>query len=64
MSDCLAVSPSIEADTPVTSQPVSEGFSRFGLRPELLSALEALGYETPSPIQKGAIPELLLGRDL
>jgi ATP-dependent RNA helicase DeaD len=48
----------------VTSQPVSEGFSRFGLRPELLSALEALGYETPSPIQKGAIPELLLGRDL
>jgi ATP-dependent RNA helicase DeaD len=40
------------------------GFSRFGLRPELLSALEAIGFHTPSPIQKAAIPELMLGRDL
>ena len=40
------------------------GFSRFGLRPELLSALDAMGFHTPSPIQKAAIPELLLGRDL
>ncbi|MEB3257546.1 MAG: DEAD/DEAH box helicase [Cyanobacteriota bacterium] len=39
-------------------------FARFGLRPELLSALEALSFQTPSPIQKAAIPELLLGRDL
>jgi ATP-dependent RNA helicase DeaD len=42
----------------------SGGFSGFGLRPELLSALEAMGFHTPSPIQKAAIPELLLGRDL
>jgi ATP-dependent RNA helicase DeaD len=39
-------------------------FARFGLRPELLSALETMGFQTPSPIQKAAIPELLLGRDL
>ena len=39
-------------------------FARFGLRPELLSALKALSFQTPSPIQKAAIPELLLGRDL
>jgi ATP-dependent RNA helicase DeaD len=45
------------------SGPASE-FSRFGLRPEILSALEAIGFQTPSPIQKAAIPELLLGRDL
>jgi ATP-dependent RNA helicase DeaD len=39
-------------------------FARFGLRPEILSALEAMGFHTPSPIQKAAIPELMLGRDL
>ena len=42
----------------------SQGFARFGLGPELLKALEAIGYQEPSPIQKAAIPELLLGRDL
>lgn len=42
----------------------SQGFARFGLGPELLKALEAIGYREPSPIQKAAIPELLLGRDL
>ncbi|MEB3259094.1 MAG: DEAD/DEAH box helicase [Cyanobacteriota bacterium] len=45
------------------AQPAS-GFARFGLRPELLAALDGLGFHTPSPIQKAAIPELLLGRDL
>jgi ATP-dependent RNA helicase DeaD len=42
----------------------SQGFARFGFGPELLKALEAIGYQEPSPIQKAAIPELLLGRDL
>jgi ATP-dependent RNA helicase DeaD len=42
----------------------SGGFSNFGLNPQLLAGLEALGFATPSPIQKAAIPELLLGRDL
>ena len=40
------------------------GFAAFGFAPELLEALEAIGYSEPSPIQKAAIPELLLGRDL
>ncbi len=40
------------------------GFASFGFAPELLEALEAIGYSEPSPIQKAAIPELLLGRDL
>ncbi|MEN9541099.1 MAG: hypothetical protein RLZZ459_1190, partial [Cyanobacteriota bacterium] len=40
------------------------GFASFGFAPELLDALTAIGYEEPSPIQKAAIPELLLGRDL
>ena len=40
------------------------GFADLGLRPELLTALGALGYEEPTPIQREAIPALLSGRDL
>ncbi|MCU1389672.1 MAG: ATP-independent helicase [Ilumatobacteraceae bacterium] len=40
------------------------GFSSLGLRPELLSALAAMGYEEPTPIQRETIPLLLGGRDL
>ncbi len=42
----------------------ANGFAHFGFAPELLQALVAIGYQEPSPIQKAAIPELLLGRDL
>jgi len=43
---------------------VLNGFAELGLRDELLSALEALGYEEPTPIQRETIPILLTGRDL
>lgn len=39
-------------------------FSDLGLRTELLSAIEAQGYQTPTPIQRQAIPLVLEGRDL
>jgi ATP-dependent RNA helicase DeaD len=39
-------------------------FDDLGLRPELLHALSALGYEEPTPIQQEAIPPLVAGRDL
>jgi ATP-dependent RNA helicase DeaD len=39
-------------------------FEDLGLRPELLGALLALGYEEPTPIQQEAIPPLVEGRDL
>jgi ATP-dependent RNA helicase DeaD len=39
-------------------------FDELGLRPELLKALSALGYEEPTPIQQEAIPPLVEGRDL
>jgi len=42
----------------------SGGFDGFGLGAPLIEAVEACGYTTPSPIQKAAIPELMLGRDL
>ncbi len=40
------------------------GFDGFGLRPELLQALTALGYEEATPIQREAIPVLLEGHDV
>ncbi len=43
---------------------VETGFADLGLRPELLSALNNLGYEEPTPIQREAIPHLISGRDL
>jgi ATP-dependent RNA helicase DeaD len=40
------------------------GFADLGLRPKLVDALAALGYEEPTPIQAEAIPAVLTGRDL
>jgi ATP-dependent RNA helicase DeaD len=45
-------------DTPVST------FPELGLVPALLTALGALGYEEPTPIQRETIPPLLEGRDL
>lgn len=39
-------------------------FDALGLAPELLRALTAAGYDTPTPIQVKAIPEVLAGHDL
>ena len=39
-------------------------FAELSLDPQLLRAIEALGYQTPTPIQVEAIPVLLEGRDL
>jgi ATP-dependent RNA helicase DeaD len=39
-------------------------FSELGLAPELLKAIDKLGFEQASPIQAEAIPVLLAGRDV
>jgi ATP-dependent RNA helicase DeaD len=39
-------------------------FADLGLAEPILEALEDVGYESPSPIQEQAIPELLQGRDV
>ena len=39
-------------------------FSDLALSPKVLKAVEAAGYETPTPIQEGAIPPALQGRDV
>ncbi len=44
--------------------PMDDGFASLGLRPETLQALDDLGYEEPTPIQRETIPLLIAGRDL
>src|SRR5881628_1327091 len=39
-------------------------FDHLGLDPVLLRAVQALGYEVPTPIQREAIPPILAGRDV
>ncbi len=39
-------------------------FSELGICPEILEAIEVLGFETPSPIQEQAIPPALSGADI
>jgi ATP-dependent RNA helicase DeaD len=39
-------------------------FADLGLHPDVVAALAAVGYETPSPIQAQAIPLMLSGSDL
>ncbi len=51
--------------TTLDSPPSSlDGFRSLGLRPELLESLDALGFETPTPIQREAIPLLMSGVDV
>ena len=40
------------------------GFLDFGFNQSILDSLRNKGYKNPTPIQKAAIPELMLGRDL
>ena len=44
--------------------PSAGGFGAFGLASTLVSAVTALGYEEPTPVQRETIPLLLAGRDL
>ncbi|WP_282608139.1 DEAD/DEAH box helicase [Pelagibius sp. Alg239-R121] len=39
-------------------------FSDLGLSPEILTAVNDSGYNTPTPIQEQAIPYVLMGRDV
>ncbi len=50
------------AETPAKG--FSPGFAALGLEAALLTTLDTLGYEEPTPIQREAIPQLLAGRDL
>jgi ATP-dependent RNA helicase DeaD len=49
--------------TACVAEPVS-GFRELSLSPELLAALDRVGYLEPTPIQAAFIPEALTGRDV
>ncbi|HPQ94797.1 MAG: DEAD/DEAH box helicase [Thiothrix sp.] len=49
-------------NAPQTPDPLR--FTDLALAPAILQAIQAVGYETPSPIQAESIPPLLEGRDL
>ena len=54
-----------EEATPDEAKPEPQsGFDCFGFSEALLKTLAEKGYNDPSPIQKAAFPELMLGRDL
>ncbi len=40
------------------------GFADLGLSPEILRAVDDMGYRTPTPIQAQAIPTVLMARDV
>ena len=42
----------------------TQGFENLGLPSEVLSAIQKVGFETPSPIQSQTIPVLMEGRDV
>jgi len=39
-------------------------FETFNLHPSIMAGVQELGYVTPTPIQRQAIPPIMLGRDL
>jgi ATP-dependent RNA helicase DeaD len=43
---------------------VLQGFIELGLNPRVLRALEAMGFEEPTPVQMQTIPHLLAGKDV
>src|SRR5690242_4483598 len=51
-------------DTQQIESATAAGFDTLGLEARIVSALTALGYEEPTPIQREAIPILLAGRDV
>src|SRR5665811_1926740 len=43
---------------------MTSNFDTFGLHPELIQAVTAMGYQEPTPIQAGILPLMLSGRDV
>ena len=50
--------------TDITTAPEALTFAELGLSPRVLSAVTDAGYSVPTPIQTGAIPHALQGREV
>ena len=55
-----------EAEVPAVpaEEPERPVFADLGLSPEVLRAIDEMGYRHPTPIQEQAIPYVLMGRDV
>ncbi len=49
---------------PSIQDPAPPGFAELGLSEPILRAIAEMGYTTPTPIQRQAIPFVLMGRDV
>ncbi len=52
------------SDSQENSTQETPSFAHFGLSKPIMKALDAIGYETPSPIQEQCIDHLMQGRDI
>ena len=43
---------------------LTDGFARLGLSEAFVTAVTALGYEEPTPVQRETIPLLVSGHDM
>ena len=43
---------------------MTTSFAELGLNEQILAGVDALGFSTPTPVQTGAIPKVLAGRDV
>ena len=43
---------------------MTTSFAELGLNEQILAGVDSLGFTTPTPVQAGAIPEVLAGRDV
>ena len=59
-----AVAAAPDAVAAETAAPAGPSFASLGLSPDVVSALTAAGYQTPTPVQQRAIPAGIAGRDL
>ncbi|OJA92176.1 DEAD/DEAH box helicase, partial [Burkholderia ubonensis] len=57
----LGLDDAAQPAAPAADEPT---FASLGLSPEIVSALQAAGYEKPTPVQQRAIPAGIAGRDL
>lgn len=62
LSSALSVPP--PADDAVLSDEEEDSFASLGLPGWLVRTCEKVGLETPTPVQRNCIPEILRGRDV
>ena len=62
-TDLVTIEEEPENPNRIDQKAKASGFDGFGFSIELIQTLENKGYKDPSPIQKAAFPELMLGRD-